>query len=247
MLHEFVLPSVYDGIYDFTPKFYFPQDIDIPLHCSKLIKLFYGYVKPLDVHDVRYANLDIAMPLKHLPDKYKEFCATTTIEEYSTLLEAAQHLLYLTLTSVTRDRNLVIDFLKQSRLYDSDSISDDWIDNQIKNYTDPRTIHYTLKVMLLENKFQIINNPTYRLNYEEVYTHFLWKAKEIGREITSKVQLTAGLNRLIKKERGMTAIIRSAKFGKATRFIGIEGLHPTFYYKRILSPSEIRERAKLLD
>lgn len=245
MLREFTLPSTFDGIVpDYTPQFNFPNSFDVPLVCSKIIKLYYGHIS---ISNIEKGTLNLAMPHQHIPPKYSEFLDNNSQKiEYSTHLEAAQHIIFLTMTSISRDADLVTQFLKQSRLYDSKSITDDWIEKQIKNYVDPRYIHYTLKVMLLEDKFQIINNPKYRLSYEDVYQRMVYAAKDINRIISSKKQLTAGLNRLIKKEKSMTCIVKNRQFGKATRFLGVEGLYPSFFYKRIPSPTEIRQRAKLI-
>lgn len=245
MLAEFALP---EGIVlDYIPIYHFPQNFNIPLQCTKLIKLFYGYIKPLDVHAIRYNNLNIAMPLKNIPEKYSDFLEETKIDEYDSHKKACLHLLYLVMTSVTRDKELVIQFLKDSRLYDPETISDDWIQRQIENYTDPRTIHYTLKVMLLEEKFDIVHNPKYRLDYNLVYPQFVKAAKQLNRVISSKGQLTRGLNRLIKKEKGVMCVVKNRQFGKATRFLGVEGLYPSFFYRKVPSPAEIRQRTRLTD
>lgn len=244
MLAEFIVSERLP--LDYTPISYFPSGFDIPLKCSKLIKLFYGYVKLLDVHAIRYNDLDIRTPLKNTPDKYTEFLNISSVKEYQTHREACQHLLYLTMTSVTRDNVLVTEFLKQSRLYDSESISDDWINKQIKDYADPRTIHYTLKVMLLEDKFQITNSAKYRLPYDEVYLQFKKLAVQMNRTIESKGQLSRGLNRLIKQKKGITGIVKSRRFGKSTRHLAIDNVYPTFFYKTIPSPAEIRQRARLI-
>lgn len=245
MLHEYTqdtrLPL------DYTYQLSFPASFDIPLRCSTIIKLYFGYVKLLDVRAMHYDKLDISMPLHSVPEKYYIFLDDNPEKlKYDKHKEACQHLLYLVMTSVTRNTELITEFLKSSRLYDIELISDNWITKQIEDYTDPRTINYTLKIMLLANKFEIIPNSKYRLDYTTVHKKLTRVAKEMGREITSKRQLTRGLNKLIKKEKGKTCIVKSRQFGKATRHIGIEGVFPTFFYKEIPSPSEIRQRAKLI-
>lgn len=244
MLAEFTLPE--GLVLDYVPIYHFPQNFDIPLKCTKLIKLFYGYVKPLDIHAIRYNGLNIALPLKNMPEKYSDFLENTEIIEYTSHKEACSHLLYIVMTSVTRNKELVTQFLKDSRLYDPEFITNDWIEKQIEEYADPRTIHYTLKILLLEGKFDVINNPKYRLDYTLVYSQLVKAAKQLNRVISSEGQLTRGLNRLIKQRKNMTCIVKNRQFGKATRFLGIEGLYPSFFYKRIPSPAEIRQRAKLI-